>query len=457
MRPPDGLDETIIISRPDIVLLREFGQMRRDTTVMPALALLGGPPAVIDPPRSPPLPPIEQSDIEQIIELISRREISTSPIVRKFEQHVQDAYQTRFAIACNNGTGALLIALFAVGVGPGDEVLVPSYTFMATASPLTLLRARPVFVDVDPDTWVVDSKVLKSKLTPRTRALVAVHSWGNVAPMDELVEFAAAHGLRVVSDCSHAHGARFAGRPVGAWGDVAAFSLQGNKLVSGGEGGLVTTSNPDLYERVVALGHFERLPSLPDASPYRILEGTGLGIKLRIHPLAAAMAAGQLERLPSVLESRARNANRFIQGVTSLGVSVQSRNDRAESVFYRLVGMWPGLRTLGVPIETILTALQAEGVPARRLPFGGLHHTPLFRIPDVLDQAAAGSLDRSQCLPAPHLPVTDHLVEEVFELLPIGHEDDAQFVDQVIGAYHKLWDHRTTLASLPVKSSRSQA
>jgi dTDP-4-amino-4,6-dideoxygalactose transaminase len=167
------------------------------------------------------------------------------------------------------------------------------------------------------------------------------------------------------------------------------------------------------------------------------------------------MAAGQLRGLPALLKAKARNAERFLRGVAPLGVSIQASHELAERVFYRLVGMWPALGESGVPTDTLLSALQAEGVQARRLPFGAIHHAPLFRIPDVLDRAAAGNLAWSQCLPTSHLPITDQLVEGAFELLPLGHEEDVNFVDLAIEAYHKIWHHRKVLASIPVPCNGS--
>ena len=144
----------------------------------------------------------------------------------------------------NSGTAALHSAYFACGVRPGDEVIVPSYTFFASAAPMLPLGGRPIFCEIDPATLTADPADIERRITDKTRAICVVHVWGNPARMDAICEIAKRHNLRLIEDCSHAHGATYLGRPVGSWGDIGCFSLQGQKPVSGGEAGIAVTSDP---------------------------------------------------------------------------------------------------------------------------------------------------------------------------------------------------------------------
>jgi len=201
---------------------------------------------------------VRRSDLKPIL-AAARDDINTEakgegPIA-EFERQFAQLTGSSYALAMNSGTAALHSAYFALGVKPGTEVIVPGYTFFATAAPILQCGGRPVFCDVDPETLVADPDDVERRVTLRTRAICVVHLWGNPARMDRFVEIARRHNLGLIEDCSHAHGAVYRGRPVGSWGDIGCFSLQGPKAVSGGEGGIAVTDNPVLFDRMLALGH----------------------------------------------------------------------------------------------------------------------------------------------------------------------------------------------------------
>ena len=173
---------------------------------------------------------------------------SAGSFVPRLESAFARAVGCRFAIACSSGTAALHLALAATGVGAGDEVLIPAFTMIATASAPRYLDADPVLVDADPRSWNLDPAALADKLTARTRALIVVHTYGQPADMEPILEFARRNRLIVVEDAAEAHGASYRGQPIGSLGDAAAFSLYANKIVTSGEGGMVTTSDPQVAE-----------------------------------------------------------------------------------------------------------------------------------------------------------------------------------------------------------------
>src|SRR5204863_8920039 len=227
----------------------------------------------------------------------ARRDVSTlakgdGPMA-EFEKRFASLSGTTHALAMNSGTAALHSAYFAVGVKPGTEVIVPGYTFFATAAPILQCGARPVFCDVDPRTLVADPDDAERRITSRTRAISVVHLWGNPAPMDRFAEMAKRHGLALIEDCSHAHGASYQGRPVGSWGDIGCFSLQGSKAVSGGEAGIAVCDDPELFDRMLLLGHYGRLKKGQAADTFDT-DFLALGLKYRAHLYAVLMARGSL-------------------------------------------------------------------------------------------------------------------------------------------------------------------
>jgi dTDP-4-amino-4,6-dideoxygalactose transaminase len=228
-----------------------------------------------------------------------------SGIIGQFEREFATATDSSFALAVTNGTAALHSAYFAVGVGPGTEVLVPAYTWHATATPVLQCGAVPVFCDIDPLTLTIDVDDLTRRITPRTRAVCAVHMWGSPAEMDRIVEVARRHGLAVIEDCSHAHGARYDGRPVGSWGDVGCFSLHSSKPVAAGEAGVAVTDDPVLFDRMLLLGHPGRLATSQAAETFDpgVVD---LGVKYRPHAFAVHLGRSSLKRLDQENERRGR-------------------------------------------------------------------------------------------------------------------------------------------------------
>lgn len=223
------------------------------------------------------------------------------------------------ALALNSGTAALLAAFFALGVEEGDEVVGPVFTFFATVTPLFLLGAVPVLVDSAPATGNVDVEQLFTARTERTKALVVTHLWGNPCPMDALVARARAHGLPLVEDCSHAHGATYRGRKVGSDADIAVFSIGGHKAVSGGLGGMLLTDDADLYARACLFANFRHRTDLTiDGPGYAPFLETGLGGNFRISPIAAVLALEHLRGLDAMVARRQANMGALLDAIVGL-------------------------------------------------------------------------------------------------------------------------------------------
>jgi dTDP-4-amino-4,6-dideoxygalactose transaminase len=234
--------------------------------------------------------------------------------VIKWEEAVSNLSNVRYAVAVNSGTSALLVALGALGVGPGDEVIVPGYTFIASISSVVYARAIPVLTEVD-RTFNLDPADVEAKITPRTKAIMAVHMMGNPARLDELRAIADKHGLALIEDCAQAFGASYKGHPIGSIGDIGTFSFNAYKTITAGDGGMVITNDENLHERSFAFhdqGH----------SPLRAGVDVGkrplIGMSFRLTEIQAAVLLGQLKKLPDILAHLRVNKTRFKELIADL-------------------------------------------------------------------------------------------------------------------------------------------
>jgi dTDP-4-amino-4,6-dideoxygalactose transaminase len=332
--------------------------------------------------------------------------------VKRFEQRFSALAGTKYAIAMNSGTASLHSAYFAVGVGPGSEVIAPAYTFYATVTPLLQLGAVPVFCDIDERTLTADPEDVEKLITPRTKAICVTHIWGNPAQMDVFVDIARRHRVALIEDASHAAGARYRGRHVGSWGDVGCFSLQGGKAVSGGECGVAVTDNPTLHERMLNLGHNMRTgPGM---------DGLSLGIKYRPHVFAVILANGGLRRLSELNALRRRNyaiLSEELAGCPGLK-PIETYPDAERGGWLGFLFKYDPEEAGGWSREAFVRAAQAEGVPLsidRYSSFGQrwnfLPDSPLFNSLDTshLGSLAADSLLSFRRNGPPKLPATRKL------------------------------------------------
>jgi dTDP-4-amino-4,6-dideoxygalactose transaminase len=302
-------------------------------------------------------------------------------IVPRFEDAFCKATGADFALSMNSGTAALHSAYFAVGVGPGTEVIVPAYTWHATATPILQCGAVPAFCEIDPGTLAADPVDIERRINERTRAICVLHAWGNPAPMDRIVEIADRHGVAVIEDCSHAHGASYQGKPVGTWGDIGCFSLGGGKAVPGGEAGIAITNDATFYDRMLLLGHNDRVSALQKARTFDYGD-ISLGVKYRPHVAALYLARAALGRLGR-RNAGARRAwatlcheFRNVPGIRP----VETPDGAERGGFYAFTFRYDGAELGGPGTQEFVAAVQAEGAPLRLDEYRGrlLHKLPLF-------------------------------------------------------------------------------
>jgi dTDP-4-amino-4,6-dideoxygalactose transaminase len=252
---------------------------------------------------------------------------------RALEAELAALAGVRHGVGLASGTDALRLALAAVGVGPGDEVVTPALSFVASASTVVMAGARPVFVDVEPRTYALDPDALEAALTPRTRAIVVVHLYGHPAPIDRIAEIARRRGVPLVEDAAQAIGATWDGRPIGSWGDAACLSFYPTKnLGACGDAGLLLTDRDDVAERVRRLRHHG------DGGRYHHLE---LGYCSRLDEIQAAMLRVKLRRLDDWTEARRRLVARYRDGLAGLPLGLPVEDPRARHIYHQFVVRHP--------------------------------------------------------------------------------------------------------------------
>lgn len=322
-------------------------------------------------PTCAPWPVFDREQIEAVTRVLESGKVNywTGQEGRRFEEEFAEAVGCRHAIALANGTVALELALFALGVGPGDDVVVPSRTFIASASCVCARGARPRFADVDRTTQGISRKTVEAVLTPRTKAVIAVHLAGCPCDMDPIIDLARERGLAVIEDCAQAHGAEYKGRPVGSLGDIGAFSFCQDKIITtGGEGGMLVTNRTELWHRAWQYKDHGKTPDTflnpqPPSIHFRwIHEETGTN--LRMTEMQAAIGRIALRRLPDWLNRRQQHAARLraiCERFPSLRTPDPQHVKHAYYKFYTFV--IPDLLKLGWSRDRILEELRAAGIP----------------------------------------------------------------------------------------------
>ncbi|MBN1458391.1 MAG: DegT/DnrJ/EryC1/StrS family aminotransferase [Armatimonadetes bacterium] len=347
---------------------------------MSKLALLGGTPVRTRP--WPHWPDVREEDVEAVAHAIRSGKWwqHEGERVTAFEQQFASYQDAAYGVAVNSGTTALQVALEALGVGPGAEVIVPAYTFQATAGSVLLAGAVPVFADVDPDTMNIAPGSVEELLTDRTRAIMPVHIAGLLADMDRIMTIAKARGLLVIEDAAQAHGAIWRDRKVGAIGEAGCFSFQASKNLPAGEGGLITTDDGGVYARAASLRDVGRVKGRP------FYEHHTLGYNYRMTEMQGALLLSRLRHLEGETEIRYRNGRLLTEvisqlpGVTPLDPEPAPGDRRAYHLYpirleQELVDV--------VPRERFLEALRAEGIPCMEGYGRPLYHNPVFQKKDA--------------------------------------------------------------------------
>jgi dTDP-4-amino-4,6-dideoxygalactose transaminase len=329
--------------------------------------------------------------------------------VEAFEREFAAYCGVKYAVSCVNGSVSLRLGLIASGLLPGDEVIVPPYTFIATASTVIEANGVPVFVDIDPDTYNLDPAKIEAAITPRTRAIVPVHFAGQACAMDEIMDLARRYNLRVIEDAAHAHGAEYKGRKLGSIGDAGSFSFQSSKNLTSGEGGMIVTNDPELYRTMASLRNVGRLPEGQWYDHYLP------GCNYRLTPMQAALLSCQLRRLDEQTHLRHHNGlllNELLADIE--GVSPLSRGHGETLHCHHLyIFKYDAAAFNGLPKNTFVAMLAAEGVPC----FGGYPH-PLYRQPLFQNRTFMGyALPPSVSYTDVECPVAEQACQEAVWIL----------------------------------------
>ena len=318
------------------------------------------------------MPDLSGNEEKYVVDAIRSTWISsTGPYIKRFEKEFADLCGTNTAISVSNGTVALHLALLALDVGPGDEVLLPSLTYIATANAVRYVGAEPVFVDVDPETWCISPKLLEDSITRRTKGIIAVHLYGHPADMDAINHIAAVHGLWVVEDAAEAHLAQYKGKPVGSLASAATFSFYGNKIFTSGEGGAITLNDPQMDVRIRTLRG-------QGMDPQRRYYFPITGYNFRLTNVACAMLCAQLERHKSIIERRQWICEQYQSRLAGIpGICFQPVASWAKPAHW-LFCITINEAEYGFSRDKLMGLLDKEGIETRPF-FIPLHNLPPFR------------------------------------------------------------------------------
>ena len=358
-----------------------------------------------------------------------------------FERAFAEFQEAEFGIAVSSGTTALQVALEAIGIKPGDEVIVPPYTFIATASAVVATGGIPIFADVQPGTYNIDPTAVEAAITDRTRAIIAVHIAGRPADLDAILEIARPRGIRVIEDACQAHAAAWKGRKVGAIADLGTFSFQASKNLCAGEGGFITTNDRELGERAWSIHNCGRSPQ---GAWY---EHPLIGSNYRISEFHAALLLSQMRNLEAQTATRTRNAERLDALLSQIdGVDPMEPDERITTHAYHLyIFRYRAESFGGAARSRFIEALQAEGIPCSS------GYVPLYkeaafgsRFDDCPFESSyfGGKPDYSQV----SCPVTERICAEeavwLTQTMLLGPESD---MDDIAAAIRKIRDHADQL------------
>jgi len=315
------------------------------------------------------LPEINDADVQAVVEVVRSGRLALGPQAVEFERLVAEYIGVKHALAVSSGTAALHLLVRALGLGPGDEVLVPSFTFAASVNAILYEGATPVFVDIEPDTYNLDPQDVARKVTSRTKAIMAVDVFGHPVEWDAILEVAGQYGLRVIDDSCEALGAEYRGRKLGSFGDGAAFAFYPNKQMTVGEGGIIVTDN----DEIARLCRSMRNQGRPEMGAW--LEHERLGYNYRLDEMSAALGVSQFKRLETFLAKREKVAQMYTQRLQALDWvrPPAVRPYVRMSWFVYVVTLAEGLRR-----DPVIQKMESQGIPARGY-FAPIHTQPYIR------------------------------------------------------------------------------
>src|SRR6266852_3808601 len=412
---------------------------------MSALALLGGEKAKSKPfPIWPHYDEAEERALKQVLESrIWWRTPGTKTV--EFERAFAKFHGARHGIAVTNGTAALEVTMAGLGIGAGDEVILPDFTFVATASAVLFANALPVLVDVDQDTYCIDPNLLEAAITPRTKAIIAVHMGGHPADLDRLQQIATARGLALIEDSAHAHATEWRGRRIGTFGTAGTFSFQSSKLITAGEGGIIIT-NDDAVERLARSVHdCGRMPGEWFYSHFIY------GSNYRLSEWQGAVLSVQLTRLDAQTAHRHKNARLLdrllgeIEGITPQKLDAGcTRNGQYAYIVHVDRDAFAGIST-----ERFIAAMNAEGI-SNQASYPPLHDLDVFKSGEYRKKLTGRQAEEANGFLKRDFLQTYRAAWETVWIPQPALLGDEQDMHEIATALKKIQDHAGELAAAPV-------
>ena len=361
-------------------------------------------------------PWITQKEIDYVADAAANAWYADSNVYnQRFERAFAEYVGVRHAVALPSCTSAIHLSLLALGVGPGDEVIVPDVTWIATAAPIHYVGATPVFADIDEATWCLSAESFASCVTPRTRAVIPVDLYGGVPDMDAIREVASRHGIAVIEDAAEAIGAEYRGRKAGSLGDVGVFSFHGSKTMTTGEGGMLVTDREDLLERVLVLRDHGRAPG------DRMFFNNEVGHKYKMSSLQAALGLAQIERVEELVERKRQIFSWYADRLRGLaGVTLNHEPDGVKNAYWMVTILRPN----GPPKEELVQALWERGIDTRPF-FHPLSSLPAYRACPTAKVARSRN-------------ATSYRISRTGVNLPSGFNVTEETVDRVVGTLRSV-------------------
>jgi len=417
---------------------------------MPELALLGGAKTKRKP--FPEWPQYDENERRALNEVLESRVWWRTPGTRtlEFEQAFAKFHGARHGVAVTNGTAALEVTIAALGIGHGDEVILPNFTFVATASAVLFANALPVLVDVDPETYCIDPQLAERAITPRTKAIIAVHMGGHPADLDRLGEIALRHKLALIEDSSHAHASQWRGKRIGTLGVAGTFSFQSSKLMTAGEGGMIISNN-DAFERQARSVHdCGRMPGewfyshFIYGSNYRLCEWQGAVLKV------------QLGRLDEQTRHRHQNARlldkllREIPGITPQKLDSRcTRNGQYAYIFHVNSREFAGVST-----EQFIAAMNAEGIP-NQASYPPLHELHMFSNGEYRKRLAGPQATEQHAFRQQKFPHTQRAAWETVWIPQPALLGDEEDMNEIASALRKIQRYAKEIAAQTATPARA--
>jgi perosamine synthetase len=365
-------------------------------------------------------PTLQGNELKYATEAVSSGWISSAgTFVKKFEENFASYCGVKHGISCANGTAALHLGIEALGIGKGDEVIIPTFTMIASANAVIYAGAKPVLIDSELTTWNLNINRIEEKITPKTKAIMVVHTYGHPVDMDRIKVIADKHNLKIIEDAAEAHGAEYNGKKAGSLSDVACFSFYGNKIITTGEGGMVITNNNNIADRARLLRNHAF--SVPRFTHYE------LGYNYRMTNVQAAIGCAQLEQIETFVNARRKNARIYNTALAQIsGITIPPEASWAKNVYW-MYGILINEEQFGMSMQQLRAKLKEKGIDTRTF-FVGMHNQPVYtkddpRYPDVTgDYPVADRLEKTGL----YLPSSSHLTNE-----------QATFITQTIKELHE--------------------